>query len=247
MLVLNAMLLTASGLPEPVGQVVFAPTNTSRLITSWIVPARVTEIWVVCVGLSSEGRNYYSSVSRGGTDLIAAHSAISAGIGGGNGGSGVLNPRTGGGAGGYSGNGGNGGSVSGNGFNGSGGGGGGAGGGTNNSSAGFAGGVGLLGIGASGAGGTGGLSGGNGGDGSIPPGTDAYGAGASRLSGTTNLVGCNLRYTITPIAVTPGETLSIEVMGRRGATATNTGGAIRIMWGGGRSYPNNAGDLPEVL
>lgn len=34
--------------------------------------------------------------------------------------------------------------------------------------------------------------------------------------------------------------------GRGGSTSTstvNTNGAIRIMWGGDRSFPNNAGDM----
>lgn len=248
----NAMLLAASGLPEPVGQVVFTTTDAAQYTTNWVVPARVTEIWVVCVGKNTSD-TVYSDVRRGTSVLIGTQQGVGGNIDGGFGGTGNTSARTAGGAAGYSGNGGNGNGVGSAGSSGSGGGGGGSGGGNNgstSSNAGSAGGVGLLGVGANGAGGSaaGFGPGGDGGHGSIPPGVDAYGAGQSRQASSNSLDGSHLRYTKTAIAVTPGENLTIRVKGRGNTAAANIcAGAIRIMWGGGRSYPNNAGDLPEVL
>ena len=238
------MLLAGSGLPEPVGQVVFANTTNASQTIAWVVPERVTEIWVVCIGGSS--MNSSTSLWRGSTILVGSQSALDSDFGGGNGGVGNTAAMSGGGAGGYSGNGGAGAtSIVGSGSAGAGGGGGGGAGGSS-STAGHGGGTGLLGEGASGAGGTSGSR--DGVDGSVVAGQDAYGAGAGRNTSSSILGGSYLRFTKNAIAVTPGESLSIRVKGlaMSGAPA-KTAGAIRIMWGGGRSYPNNAGDLPEVL
>ena len=101
-----------------------------------------------------------------------------------------------------------------------------------------------------GANGAGGVTSGNrgGGDGSVDAGQTPYGAGYGRNTSLEVLRGSDLRYTIVPIPVTPGESLSIRIKGLAVFGALpKTGGAVRIMWGGGRSYPNNAGDLPGVV
>lgn len=245
---LSAMLMAGGAEPEPVGQVVFTNAGVNQLETIWTVPPRVRAIWVVCVGKASWGR--YTQLIRASDTLIGSQSAVSGAIAGGDGGAGNTGSRAGGGAGGYSGNGGTGGVGMSSGAAGTGGAGGGAGGSSNATLAGYPGGVGLLGLGAAGAGGTGSIGpAGNGGDGSIPPGVDAYGAGVSRNSADqTVLSGSNLRYTVTPIPVTPGEMLYVYVKGiEYSGTPAKCAGAMRIMWGGGRSYPNNAGDLPEVV
>lgn len=178
-----------------------------------------------------------------------------------------------GGAGGYSSNGGGGGSTEGNpygnplpgsyygnpggsgaGGGGGGGGGGSAGGGGINGIGGSGGSVGLRGTGVSGAGGAAGTgsteitrSGGGGGTGS-PTATHLYGAGYVSMDfGSSS--GGNLRYK-NNIPVTPGEVLTISAsnpeMGGYShsvGVASIFGAGIRIMWGGGRSYPSNAGDI----
>ena len=236
----------ACGQPEPVGQVVFDnTTTTNQITTTWIVPPRVTEIWAVCIGGNSV--NSSSSIWRSGTCLLGSQLGFSSSFGGGLGGTGNTVAFSAGGAAGYSGNGGNGGTspVSGGSAGNGGGGGGGAGG--SGSNAGHGGGTGLVGEGANGAGG---VTSGNrgGGDGSVDAGQTPYGAGYGRNSSSGVLRGSDLRYTIVPIPVTPGESLSIRIKGLAASGAMpKTGGAVRIIWGGGRSYPNNAGDLPEVL
>lgn len=88
--------------------------------------------------------------------------------------------------------------------------------------------MGLLGIGANGSGGAaGGVAGGNG---SQFAGSGAYGGGINNAGG-------NLRW-LNDITVTPGETLTIS-----GTAGGGMVGAIRIMFGGGRSYPSNALDM----
>ena len=124
------MLLAGSGLPEPVGQVVFTTTDAAQYTTNWVVPARVTEIWVVCVGKNTSD-TVYSDVRRGTSVLIGTQQGVGGNIDGGFGGTGNTTARTAGGAAGYSGNGGNGNGVGSAGSSGSGGGGGGAGGGNN--------------------------------------------------------------------------------------------------------------------
>ena len=66
-------------------------------------------------------------------------------------------------------------------------------------------------------------------------GAPLYGGGRPGISDASHagLPGGTLRY-LNGLAVIPGETLSVSVGGN---------GAMRIMWGGGRSYPYNAGDM----
>ena len=78
----------------------------------------------------------------------------------------------------------------------------------------------------------------SGGVGSVPPDTAGVGAGRPGTTISSGETGGNLRYTIAPLSVTPGETLTVYVTGGSGYS-----GGIRIMWGGGRSYPNNAKDV----
>ena len=134
-------------------------------------------------------------------------------------GSGWYSGGGGGGAGGYSGNGGRGGNASNTGSTGSGGGGGGGGGGGDGfqtqTAGGSGGGTGVLGIGVNGAGGVGGGTG----VGDGLPG----GQGSPDGSGDAMLYGA-------------GDGSDVNG-GRYGAT-----GAVRIIWGSGRSFPNNAGD-----
>lgn len=208
----------AAGSSEPVGQVVISAPSTSDYAESWVVPDGVTKIHVVVVGGAG---NVVSSIKRAAATLIDCNSAIGANFGGGAGGYGYSYwVGYGGGAGGYSGNGGNYNQV---------GAGGGGGGGNSTGGSQRGGGVGLCGQGASGS---------IGGDGS-PPGP-FFGGG---VGGISNANGGNLCYTVTPIAVTAGETLTITAAKRGTAADSVTGGAVRIMWGGGRSYPYNAGDM----
>lgn len=244
----------------PVGQVVFSSNNTGNLAaTNWVVPDGVYEISVVIVS-PSQGS---ASLKRGATDLLTSATTLGAGVGGGNGGAagvstgrGPINEAGAGGAGGYSGNGGAGGSAStsatpGNytsnpGSSGAGGGGGGGGSGHGTAepkgAGGYGGDVGLLGIGANGLGGSGGVvgnqTGSSGGDGSTLGGS-VYGRGVSFIGGST--AGGDLRYK-NSIPVTPGETLVVRSSGttQGGYAITGSAGGIRIMWGGGRSYPSNA-------
>lgn len=53
--------------------------------------------------------------------------------------------------------------------------------------------------------------------------------------------GGSLRYK-NNIPVTPGETLRVSMSGGSmgGYKITGSFGGVRIMWGGGRSYPSNA-------
>ncbi len=232
-----------------------APGQVQPATGSWTVPAGVYAISAVAVGANA-------GISRGATKLVHAGTGDGPGYpitgnGGGYGGApGSHNYGAGasGGNGGYTGNGGNGGySANGTsevngvaGGNGAGGGGGGGGGGghANNYGSspypygvgGMGAGVGLNGLGTNGTGGpngTGGESyasnGGPGSDGSalpgatIVPGPWTYGAYGLNLAWANN------------IAVTPGEVLTIN----NGANAS----AVRIIWGGGRSYPSNAGSV----
>lgn len=242
----NDWLMAASGASEVLGQTVLTDVGT----TSWTVPAGVSSISAVAVqaGGSASG----ASISRGATVLLRAMNGSRVGDGGGDGGSTEYGSKVNGstgdyyqvggpGAGGYSGAGGNGGSHTDVSFfyraptAGAGGGGGGgephvqfSGGGTSSTSVG--GGVGLLGQGSSG-------------------GTGASGQPGSGGSGAT-YGGCY--WDSTPvrggalswrnsIPVTPGEVLTISIGAR--SSANSGPGAIRILWGGGRSFPSNAGDM----
>lgn len=251
------------------GQVVLGSDPFGNATTSWVVPAGVFEISAVIVSsaggyaiLSRGGTTLLSASSSVGVD------GVGGGNGGPQGtstGRGPKNEAGAGGAGGYLGSGGAGGSAtvsatpgwytSGNGSSGeSNGGGGGGGSGNGNGDikgpGGSGGGVTLMGFGGGGTGGAGGTLGGNnigspGGNGGAAGG-DAYGAGKSNSYGSTG--GGNLRYK-NSIAVTPGESLSISMTGGYQDDGTGTGtsyqsagsyGGLRIIWGGGRSYPSNA-------
>jgi hypothetical protein len=254
----------AAPLTTAIGQVAYTTPGTYN----WTCPANVYDVSVVCVGSSGYWDNASYSASGGGglgwknnisvtpgqsyTVQVSGHnnstiatdsffiSAITVkgggassgsggtyvGDGGGNGGNGGgYNRGGGGGAGGYNGQGGQGGPASSGGSSAvalSGGGGGGAGG---NQSAfgGTGGGVGILGLGATGAGGTwintvswadGGGRGGSGGENGAP--TNFAGAAPPALYGG-GVAGSN------------GVTVS-------GGTPGN--GAVRLIWGTGRAFPN---------
>ena len=258
----NRMMMSAT---KPKGQQLYDTPGTY----TFTVPALVTSISVACIGggqggwsvdggdggtlaysnaiLVSPGSTYTVTVGAGGPSRFASGSrdgedssfgalviapgggSLSTAVGqvsyaGGNGGIGT--GAGGGGAGGYSGTGGNGGANLAAGGNGAGGAGGGGGGGQNNNyPGGGGGGTGIKGSGTSGNGGTafgnGGGAGSNGSAGGagvyavLGGGGGAYGGGAG---GGTNV--------------------SPTVSGGSGG-----GGAVRIIWGVGRSYPNNAADV----
>lgn len=213
---------------------------------SFVVPAGVTQIHAAVVNGSG---NTLSAIRRGGVTLIDGNSTVGASFGGGDGGSAGGKASGGGnGAGGYSGDGGNGHiGVDGYGDGEPGAGGGGGGGRSASSSSGrqHGGGVYLHGEGASGAGGRGSPwtlpgHGSDLGEGA-PRGAGRYGVNASSPSEA----GGNLRYTKTAITVTPGETLTIVVAPAISSSSSDvtTGGGVRIIWGEGRSYPNNAKDV----
>lgn len=207
----------------PPGQQVWINNTASDATYSFVVPAGVTSVWALVVGPGGPAtKQTNTNVKRGATTLLSASTALGGGVGGGNGGS--SNSSYAGGAGGYSGNGGE------YGYGGSGGGGGGGG-----ESGAYGGGVGLLGEGPSGASGS---YGGDGGNGSVQFGNPAYGAGNKWDPAN----GGNLRYR--QIGVTPGETLGIAIAAKADPSdPAKVAGAVRIMWGGGRSYPNNAADM----
>lgn len=220
------------------GQVEFSASGTF----SWIVPAGVTSIHAAVVGGSN---NTETSIKQGATTLLSSSQAVAAGVrGGGDGGGKPGGNNTGGsGAGGYSGDGGVGGYHSdgpyNNGDPGSGGGGGGGRSASTEASRQHGGGVYLHGAGPSGAGGTTSAPAGHGSD--LGEGVPR-GAGRKYLSSTEH-AGGNLRYTIAPIAVTPGESLTITVPAAPTGGDATTGGGVRIIWGAGRSYPDNAKDV----
>lgn len=181
---------------------------------------------------------------------------------GGSGGQGGYHSGGGGGAGGYSGAGGNGGDSSYSGapgMAGLGGGAGGGGAGVSGYGSSGGGGVGLLGQGSSGLGGTGGSSslGGSGGSGGSGGnnvtqnngrGGGNYGGGGAGGSNSYSSGGGGALAYVNNIPVTPGEWLYVYP-GRAGEwgypqTAFAGSGAVRIIWGSGRSYPStNTGDL----
>ena len=181
---------------------------------------------------------------------------------GGNGGQGGYYAGGGGGAGGYSGAGGNGGDSSYSGapgMAGLGGGGGGGGAGLSGHGSAGGGGVGLLGQGSSGLGGAGdgsplGGSGGSGGSGGNDRtqnngrGGGNYGGGGAGGSNSYSSGGGGALAYVNNIPVTPGEWLFVYP-GAAGTwdypqTASAGSGAIRIIWGLGRSFPStNTGDM----
>lgn len=232
----------AAEAPHPIGQQQWVNGGNGH---SFVVPTGVRYVSIVLIAPSG---NSEVTVKRGATDLLTNTSTVGGDIGGGNGGLGGSVAEDfggcgGGGAGGYSGNGGRGEGPAAYGGSGpatSGAGGGGGGGSSRFGTTGYiGGGVGLYGSGSNGAAGTSS----NGGSGSIPPGSTAHGAGAgaSYAPGLPNTgsSGGNLRYR-NNISVTPGETLTINL---NTDTSQPTCGGCRIIWGGGRSFPSNAGDM----
>jgi hypothetical protein len=197
-------------------------------------------------GSTQAGDSYFISLTtvKGGAAVLPTEgAAVNAaggsyvGDGGGNGGSGGAEvsdfaSSAGGGAGGYTGNGGNGANSSGAaGVPGSGGGGGGGGSGayTGVANSGFGsagGGVGLIGQGVNGAGGA--------------NANDSTSIGRGGSGGTDGTFGRNASGN----APAQGTGLGGNYGGGGSAgRGTGAGGAVRIMWGGGRSYPNNAADV----
>lgn len=283
----QALLMVGGASGPPPGQQAYTTAGTF----SWVCPAGVTSVCVVCVGSGGGGGSYpsagggglgwknnisvtpgtsytvqvaagsFGGYMEGSIDLGEDSFFISTGTvkgggaqptaggnfvgdGGGNGGNGFGNSGSGGGgAGGYTGNGGNGGAQGGStGGSGSGGGGGGGGGGGNNftdtyfweTRGGGGGGVGLLGAGSSGSGGAsiptdsfvggnrgGGGSGGTGGGSNINEG-GAYGGGGA--SGQ--------------------KVIDYEYGTSYGPGGDASSGAVRIIWGAGRSFPStNTGNV----
>jgi hypothetical protein len=248
----QTLLASAYVVPVTPGQQEFvAPNQATPLDVSFAIPAGVTSISACLV---SGDAGVTITLKRNGSVVMSVTQNSRSGCdGGGNGGLGGGSYGGGGGAGGYSGAGGDGGlyqttgAIS-DGTSGLGGGGGGGGGGhitmfplPNQGGSGGA--VGLKGIGTSGGGGVGAgyVDGaGNGGDGSGAPGLGLFGAGgvypAFSYSGQA---GGGLGWA-NNIAVSPGDIIRVECP--LGFTGFGNGGG-RIMWGGGRSYPSNAGDM----
>ena len=239
--------LTATG-PQAVGEVIFTETAkvgaSSTTTYAWTAPAGVYSVSVVVVGggaslrganlawknnipvvpgttydvVVGRGAKAGNNAQNGGPSHFISQATVMASGGqpsgtlvGDGGGTGGNGYRAGGGAGGYSGSGGFG-KGTGQGSGGVGTGGGGGGGGVNsNGYGGSGGGVGLYGEGASGAAGTASVPGGRG--------------GSSGSNGTTNGGGANY-----------GGGGTYDGSGY----ASGGNGAVRIIWGPGRSFPNNA-------
>ena len=223
----------------PPGQVVF-----TGAATTWTVPAGVTSISMVCVNASGSYSAAWDAEVRIGSStgtLICRASQTSGNFGDvgytggalgysldyGQGGAG------GGGAAGYAGNGGNGGESFGNGAAAAAGSGGGGGGASKSGNGNNGGGVGLNGIGATGGASAGAGVPGSGGSGQF------YGGGSGGPEGPSqnSLAGGSLCYK-NNYAVSPGQVIWV-----RPNSVNGYPGGIRIMWGGGRSYPSNAGDM----
>jgi len=220
------------------GQAVFTASGT------WVPPPGVTSFCAVAVQSGgAQGEANASKITVGGTVVLRALNGSRVGQGGGDGGlggasllasigssggypgGGTDTDYGGGGAAGYAGNGGRGGR------NGqgiaptAGAGGGGGGGDSDGTSPSSGGGVGLYGQGASGAAGY--YSGGA--DGSPP--APFFGVGLGAAFGGDGRGGA-LAWA-NDIACTPGVGVAVQAI---------NGGAVRIIWGGGRSFPFNAGD-----
>lgn len=235
---------TNCGPTVPQGQAYVAKQNTT-----WIVPEGVTSISLAAQQLNGDAAAV--SVVAAGVTVLRAENGNRIGTGGGDGGlpGSLGSPEAGGGgAGGYGGNGGNGGMYTpqpngswtlGAGTNGAGSAAGGGasgsrqnqgawGGGTSNYSytpTGYGGSVGIEGAGPDGLGGSSGASP-NGGHGGLGPVNGPMGGGApGQRGGALSWLGA--------LAVTPGQVLTINA----------AGGRVRVVWGPGRSYPNNAGNI----
>lgn len=215
----------------PPGEVIFesAGKSNSQTVFTWVVPVGVYEVCML--GISSH-RAFGTRISRGGADLLNTYWAVgTSGVAGGDGGDSGPNTggpyRGGGGAGGYSGNGGTGGRSERDAFGNisyfpgtAGQGGGGAGGHPPDRG----GSVGIYGLGIDSA-----LRAGAGGTPNDPGAGDA---GDWKPGG-------NLRYR-NGIAVAPGETLTVTLDHWVRDNSVGLGAIVRILWGQGRSFPNNA-------
>ncbi|MBS0414340.1 MAG: hypothetical protein JSR68_08205 [Proteobacteria bacterium] len=211
----------------------------------WVVPAGVTSISAVCVGtkLTVAGTDVVSAArprvgdggglggALGAGDITVTEIPPQPSFGGGGPGTQyqtIITPGGGGGAGGYGGGGGAGepggaGSYSPTGTQGAGGGG----------KRGYAGG----GVGLKGRGASGGATSTAGSPGSANGPVYGGGNGGTPVSGSQDgTIGADLAWR-NAIAVTPGQSV---VCAR---VAGGSSGAARIIWGDGRSYPDNAGDV----
>lgn len=233
----------------PPGEVVFesAGKSDSQTVFGWVVPVGVYEVCLL--GVSSH-RSYQTRISRGGSDLLNTCwvSGTNGAVGGDGGDPGNGPSYNGaGGAGGYSGAGGRGGTTDVDAFNqhywntgqsGSGGGGGGG-----FSTGGSGGGVGIYGQGPNGAGGWdnyNNINGRPGSDlGSLRAGAGTRNQYSSPAGNDYAKPGGNLRYR-NAVQVSPGETLTITLDHWIRDNAYGIGAVVRILWGPGRSFPNNA-------
>lgn len=231
----------------PPGEVVFesAGKSDSQTVFGWVVPVGVYEVCLL--GISSH-RSYQTRISRGGSDLLNTYwaSGTNGAVGGDGGDPGNGEFYNGaGGAGGYSGRGGIGGTTVNEGYgwytyyNGRPGSGGGGGGGY--SGGGLGGGVGIYGQGASGEGGYSNRpNGAHGSDlGAIRAGAGTHNQYPSPAGNDYAKPGGNLRYR-NAVQVSPGETLTITLDHWIRDNAYGIGAVVRILWGPGRSFPNNA-------
>lgn len=230
--------MMGAAMEAPPGQAVF---NASAV---WTVPAGVTRVSMVCV--QPGGSSAATQVELDGVVVCRALNGSRIGDGGGDGGDGGYyvfdgfsrSAGGGGGAGGYAGNGGLGGTIgSSAGRSDSGGNGGRSGrqisdsfpdGGSKTGSGGH--GIGLNGIGSSPATTPDGLAGGS------------YGGGAGgqdQASGSSRGGACAWRN---DVALAPGRQVQV-IVPAAASWPPQGAGAVRILWGGGRSYPSNAGDL----
>lgn len=254
----DEMFLLATASEDPIGEFLWGGEEgtANGAACTWRVPTGVTKISIVCVqtgaptgGLNTSGTEVRRG-SSGGTILCRAenYNHVGTGFNGGAGNIGyyyttdetgdIYGGGGGGGAAGYAnhGNTGLGGS-------------GGAGGGSTSPGQGpGGGGVGLYGQGSSGSNGSPGFPGGAGSNGQ-PGNTPSYSYGGeyggaeggqwAYFATVQGPGGGGLSY-INDVTVTPGEILHLNV--RYGGSMSGVG-AIRIMWGGGRSFPSNAGNL----
>ena len=253
-----------SSVPSTLAVTVSFAEYSSPGTYSWLCPAGVTSVNVVCIGGGGGAKYFSDPVSDGGdsyfinTSTVCGRGGKAGGIGtgglytgdgGGNGGAGgAATCAGGGGAGGYTAAGGAGGTGGGNGIAATGGGGGG--GGCDlicNDFGGGGGGTGPYGIGVSGAGGIaagptpGGGGGGSGGNNAsnVMPGFPGGGAGGLQTS-ACGAGGGGLGYKNT-IAVTPGNSYTVVVgVGGTGYSGIYGGrGDVFIMWCSGKTFPNN--------
>ncbi|ABM32218.1 hypothetical protein QRO11_12005 [Paracidovorax citrulli] len=210
------------------GQVEFLASAT------WIVPPGVESISMVCVETGGFGNA--TQVVVGGVIVCRALNFDRIGDGGGNGGAGGgwvdtgtpgADPLAGGGggAGGYTGDGGPGASWPNSAGTGSGEG-------NSGGTTGYGGkGIGLKGVGSAPGSDSSGVFGGSYGGGNGGPTSTSNGSRGGALAWKNN------------VAVVPGQAVTITVFVPSGSVLRQGAGAVRIMWGGGRSYPNNAGDM----